>query len=149
MVEEINIVRNKKARYEYELLESFTAGLQLMGTEVKSLRNGQASFGDAFCTIENGQMKLRNLHISIYKEGNANNHTPLRVRNMLLNKTEIRKIDRKVKEKGLTVVPTRLFFSDRGLAKVEIALAKGKKVHDKRESIKNNDQKKQLKKIDY
>lgn len=146
---EKNIASNRKASYEYEFIEKFTAGLSLTGTEVKSLRDGTVSFGDAFCTVDKGQMNLRSLNISQYKQGNIYNHEPLRVRKMLLKKQEIRKIDKKTKEKGFTVIPTRLFFSERGLVKVEIALARGKKTFDKRESIKQKDLSKQLKRNDY
>ena len=149
MAKEITISSNRKASYEYEFVEKFIAGLSLTGTEVKSLRNGNVNFGDAFCTMDKGQMKLRNLNISVYKEGNIYNHEPLRVRSLLLRKLELKKIDRKVKEKGLTLVPTRLFFSERGFAKIEIALAKGKKSYDKRESIKQKDLKQQIKKDEY
>lgn len=149
MSKEINIATNRKASYEYEFVEKYTAGISLTGTEVKSLRAGNVNFGDAFCTMDQGQMHLRNLNISAYKEGNIFNHEPQRVRTLLLKKIELKKIERKVKEKGLTLVPVRLFFSERGFAKVDVALARGKKSFDKRESIKQKDLAKQLKKADY
>jgi SsrA-binding protein len=149
MATEKTIAKNKRASYEYEFVEKYTAGMSLTGTEVKSLRAGNVNFGDSFCTIDKGQMNLRSMQISPYKQGNIYNHEPLRVRKLLLKKQEIRKIEKRVKEKGLTIVPVRLFFSERGFAKLEIAVAKGKKVYDKRESIKQKDLKKQLKKIDY
>ncbi len=149
MPQEKTIARNKKASFEFEFLETFTAGLSLTGTEVKSLRAGNLNFGDAFCTIDRGEVNLRSLQISTYEQGNIYNHEPRRTRKLLLKKQEIKKLEKKVKEKGLTVVPTRVFFSERGFAKIDIALAKGKKIYDKRESIKQKDLGKQLKKIDY
>ena len=146
---EKNIAVNRKASYDYELVERYTAGMQLTGTEVKSLRNGNVSFGDAFCYLHHGEVILKSLNISTYKQGNIHNHEPMRDRKLLLKKQEIKKLDRKVREKGLTMVPTRLFFSARGFAKCEFALAKGKKTYDKRESIKDKDMGKQLKRMDY
>lgn len=142
------IAVNKKARHDYEFIETYTAGISLTGTEVKSLRNGKVSFGDAFCYIENGQAHLKSLHISEYTHGNIHNHPPRRLRKLLLKKNEIRRIDKALKEKGLTLVPTKLFFSERGFTKVNIALVKGKKLFDKRESLKDKDAKRQIKHFD-
>lgn len=143
------IAKNRKAKYNYELLDKYLAGISLQGTEVKSLRDGAMNFGDAFCMIDGGEVWLKSLHISEYKQGNIHNHDPLRDRKLLLKKQEIQKLDKKIKEKGYSLVPTKLLFSNKGLCKVEIALAKGKKLYDKRESIKQKDLSKQLKKIDY
>lgn len=111
----------------------------LTGTEVKSLRDGKASFNDAFCLIHKGEVILKSLHISPYSFGTIHNHDPLRERKLLLNKKEIKKLETKMKDKGYTIVPLRLFFNEKGLAKVEIGIGKGKKLHDKRESIKERD----------
>jgi SsrA-binding protein len=137
-------IRNKKASFEYSFLQSYTAGIMLTGTEVKSIREGKANFTDSFCVIMNGEPFLKNMHISEYKEGSYNNHESKRIRKLLLNKEELRKIQNKMKEKGTTIVPVKLFFNERGIAKVEIAIARGKKLFDKRESIKEKDVKRQL-----
>lgn len=132
-------ILNKKAKFEYEFLETYEAGLQLVGTEVKSLRLGNASIADAYCAFDTGELFLINAHIAEFKFGNINNHEPLRRRKLLLKKKELRKLEGKLKDKGLTVIPIRIFQSERGLAKLEIALAKGKKAFDKREDIKKKD----------
>ena len=116
----------------------------LTGTEVKSLREGKGNISDAFCIFQDSELWLKNMHISEYKEGSYNNHEPKRVRKLLLNREELRKIESKLKEKGTTIVPVRLFFNERGIAKVEIAVAKGKKLFDKRESLKEKDLRRQL-----
>lgn len=136
--EEKNIAVNRKARHEYAVLQTFEAGIVLVGTEVKSLREGKANLVDSYAIIKNGEVWLLSLHISEYRQGNINNHIPTRDRKLLLNKSEIRKLIGKTKEKGLTLVPLRLYFKN-GKVKVEIALAKGKKVYDKREDIKKRD----------
>jgi len=146
---ERKIATNRKASFDYVLSDRFVAGMSLRGTEVKSLRNGAVSFGDAFCILNNGEVILKSLNISTYDQANIYNHEPLRDRKLLLKKQEIKKLDRKTREKGFTMVPTRLFFSDRGFAKCEFALAKGKKTFDKRDSLKDKDMGKQLKKMDY
>ncbi len=134
------IANNRKARFEYELLDRFEAGIVLLGTEVKSLREGKITLGDAYCAIDrNGEVYLRDAHISPYSHGTHTNHDPLRPRKLLLNRKEIRRLAQRIREKGLTVVPTRMYFK-RGKAKVEIALAKGKKQYDKRARIKDRDQ---------
>ena len=119
----------------------------LTGTEIKSLREGKASFNDSFCIIHNGEMFVRSLHIAEYTHGTSSNHNPLRERKLLLNKKELRKIEARIKEKGITVVPLKIFFSEKGLAKMQIGLGKGKKLYDKRESIKQRDNQRELKKI--
>lgn len=144
-----NIANNRKASYNYELVDKIVVGVELTGTEVKSLRNGNVNFGDAFCQIHQDEMFVKSLSIPVYDKGNIHNHEPLRSRKLLLRKAEIKKLDRKVKEKGLTLIPTRLYFSERGWVKIEVATAKGKKTFDKRESIKQKDLSKQMKKIDY
>jgi SsrA-binding protein len=135
---EKNIAENRKARHEYEIIQVFEAGIVLQGTEVKALRAGKANLVDSYANIKNNEMWLFSCHISPYEQGNINNHDPVRTRKLLLNRSEIRKLIGKVKEKGLTLVPLRLYFKD-GKVKVEIALAKGKKVYDKRESIAKRD----------
>jgi SsrA-binding protein len=127
--------RNRKARHEYEILETFEAGMALKGPEVKSLREGKASFQDAYATVERGEVWLHSLHISPYEQANRFNEDPLRVRKLLLNRHEIRRLVGKVEEKGLTLVPLEIYFV-RGRAKVQLALARGKKLHDKREALK-------------
>ncbi len=137
-------IRNRKASFEYQFLQTYTAGIMLTGTEIKSIREGKANFTDSFCLILNGEPFLKNMHISEYKEGSYNNHEPKRMRKLLLNKEELRKMQSKLKEKGTTIIPVRLFFNERNIAKLEIAIAKGKKLYDKRESIKDKDLKRQM-----
>lgn len=137
-------IKNRKASFEYELIEKFIAWIRLLGTEIKSIRNGKVSMNDAYCQFYNNELYAKNIHISEYELGTCNNHTAKRDRKLLLNKKELHKLDRKVKESGFTIIPTRLFINDRGLAKVEIALARGKKVYDKRESIKQKDTKREI-----
>jgi SsrA-binding protein len=117
----------------------------LLGTEIKSLREGKISFNDSYCLIDKGEVWLKSMHIAEYSHGTVNNHDPLRDRKLLLQKREIKKIEGKLKEKGYTIVPLRIFFSDKNLAKIEIGLAKGKKLHDKRESIKQKDVEREMK----
>lgn len=135
---EKNITVNRKARHEYEIIQTYEAGIVLQGTEVKSLREGKANLVDSYAALRNGELWLLSAHISEYSQGNINNHEPARDRKLLLNKNEIRKLIGKVNEKGLTLVPLRLYFKN-GKVKVELALAKGKKVYDKRESIAKRD----------
>lgn len=134
-------IRNKKASHDYEFIDRYTAGVILSGTEVKSLRLGKASLVDAFCSFKNGELWIRNMHIAEYANRGYMNHEPLQERKLLLNRIELRKLDRKVKERGYTIVATRLYFADSGYAKVDIALARGKKEFDKREDIKKRDTK--------
>lgn len=133
------IADNRKARFNFELFDKVEAGIVLTGTEVKSLREGRINFGDSYCTIDRQEeMWLVEAHISPYLHGNVHNHDPTRPRKLLLRKDEIRRLSMKARERGLTIVPLRMYFS-RGRVKVEIALARGKKLHDKRESIKQRD----------
>lgn len=146
---EKNITVNRKARHEYAVLQTFEAGIVLQGTEVKSLRGGKANLVDSYATLKDGEVWLMNLHISEFTQGNINNHEPKRPRKLLLNKSEIRKLIGKVKEKGLTLVPLRLYFK-KGKVKVELALAKGKKVYDKRKDIAKRDfEREQERRIKY
>lgn len=137
--EEKNITVNRKARYEFTIIQVYEAGIALQGTEVKALRQGKANIVDSYATLRAGEVWLIGLNISPYEQGNINNHEPTRDRKLLMNKSEIRKLIGKTKEKGLTLVPLRLYFIN-GKVKVEIALAKGKKVYDKRETITKRDQ---------
>ena len=138
-------IKNRSAFFEYFFDAKYEAGMVLTGTEVKSLRNGQASFADSYCMVHKGEIWLKSLHIAEYSHGTANNHDPLRERKLLLKKREILKIESKLKEKGYTIIPLRIFFSEKNLAKVEIGLAKGKKLHDKRESIKQREVEREMK----
>ena len=135
---------NRKVRFEYFVIAEFEAGMQLQGTEVKALRAGNAHMNDAYCSIEKGEMYLRNLHIAEYEMGTIHNHEPKRTRKLLLRKTELKKIEKRVTEKGMTVVPYKIYFNDRGFAKIEIILGQGKKTYDKRDSIKDRDSKRDL-----
>ena len=132
------ICMNRKASHNYELGETYEAGLALQGTEVKSLRDGKANLKEGYASIENGELYLYNCHISPYSHGNIENHDPMRTKKLLLHKKEIKKLMGKVKEKGLSLIPTKLYFRN-GLAKVELALGKGKKLYDKREDMKKKD----------
>jgi SsrA-binding protein len=137
-------IKNRKAGFEYELIERFVAGMQLVGTEIKSIRNGKVNLSDAYCQVYNGEVFVKSLHIAEYEMGTCNNHIAKRDRKLLLNRKEIQKLDKKIKESGLTIVPTKLFVTDRGLAKLEIALARGKKTYDKRETLKAKDAKRDI-----
>lgn len=138
MANPVNI-KNKKAHFEYFLLDKFTAGIVLSGTEIKSVRESKANIADAYCLFINNELFIRNMHISEYSFGTCNNHLPGRDRKLLLTRRELRKLSNRLKEQGTTIVPLRLFLSDKGLAKIEISLAKGKKQYDKRETIKGKD----------
>lgn len=133
------IADNRKARHNYEFLETFEAGIQLTGTEVKSLRNSKANIAESYATEEDGEIWLINSYIPEYLEGNRNNHNPRRRRKLLLHKREMAKLIGGVQREGLTIIPNRLYFNDRGLAKLQIALARGRKAHDKREVAKKRD----------
>ncbi len=139
-----SVISNRKARYEYQFVETFTAGIVLKGTEVKSLRAGKASLQEAYCFIKDEEAFIKNMEIAEYDKGSYNNHEPKRDRKLLLKKREIRKIRKSLDEKGLTLIPTKLYFNDRNLVKLNLALAKGKKMHDKREDIKKKDTKREL-----
>jgi SsrA-binding protein len=132
-------IKNRRASFDYSLIETFTAGIVLFGTEIKAIREGKASLVDSFCYLRNGEAFVRNLNISIYTEGNLYNHEPNRERKLLLNKQELTKLQKKLVDKGLTLIPTLLFTSDSGYAKLEIAVAKGKKMFDKRDDMKAKD----------
>jgi SsrA-binding protein len=132
-------ILNKKAGFEFLLLEKFTAGIVLCGTEIKSIRAGKASIVESYCYFIGSQLYIKGMHIAEYWWGNLNNHNPRRERKLLLTAKEINKLLRRTKEKGLTIVPTKLFIAENGYAKLEIALARGKKVYDKREAIKDKD----------
>jgi SsrA-binding protein len=138
-------IKNRSAYFEYYIDEKYVAGIMLTGTEVKSLREGKANFNDSYCIFQSGELWLRSFHISEYSHGTVNNHDPIRERKLLLNRRELKKLESRIKEKGYTIVPLRLFFNDKNLAKVEIGLAKGKKLHDKRESIKQKDTEREMK----
>lgn len=137
-------IRNKKAGFEYFLLEKFIAGLVLTGTEIKSIRGGKASINEAYCAFTEGELFVRNMHIAEYDYGTYNNHEPRRDRKLLLTARELRKLRTKLEEKGLTLVPTHLFINEKGFAKLEIALARGKKLFDKRESTKQKDVRREM-----
>ncbi len=134
----INIV-NKKASFEYHLLDNYEAGIQLTGTEIKSIREGKASLSEGYCTFIKDELFIKNMHIAEYTHGTHYNHEPKRIRKLLLNRNELKKLLSKTKEKGLTIIPVKLFINDRGFAKIQIALAKGKKFYDKRDSIKQRE----------
>jgi len=136
--EERIAISNRRARFEYEILESFEAGIVLVGSEVKSLRQGKANLQDSYALVKNGEVWLLNMHINPYEQANQCNHDPLRTRKLPLNKSEIAKVKVKTNEKGLTLIPLKLYFK-KGNAKVELGIGKGKKLHDKRESIKERD----------
>ena len=145
-------ISNKKARFEYELHDEFTAGIQLTGPEIKSVRESKASIKEAFCLIIKGEMWIRNMHISPFEPASYNNSEPKRDRKLLLNRQEIQKIEKRTKAKGYTIVPLKVFIAESGYAKIKIATASGKKLHDKREGMKDKDAKRQLdrvKKGDY
>ncbi|HLO90260.1 MAG: SsrA-binding protein SmpB [Chloroflexota bacterium] len=137
-------IRNKKASFEYYLTEVFTAGIILTGTEIKSIREGKANLTDAYCAFTGTELFVKNLHISEYKYGTYANHEPKRDRKLLLNRKELRKLLTKTQEKGLTIIPTVLYINDNGLAKIDIAIAKGKKNYDKRESLKTKDTQREI-----
>lgn len=137
-------IKNKRATFDYELLETFTAGIVLTGTEIKSIRLGKASLVDTYCIVERGEVWIKNMYIAEYFYGTYNNHNSRRDRKLLLNRKEIRKLESAATNSGFTLVPTRLFLNDKGLAKIVIAIAKGKKEYDKRQSIKEKDDKREI-----
>lgn len=137
-------IKNKRASWEYFLIDRIVAGIVLTGTEIKSLRNGKASLADSFCVFEGGELFVRGMHISEYTYGTYNNHMAKRDRKLLLNGKELKKLYVKVKEKSMTIIPVTLFINDKGLAKLEIALAKGKHYYDKRENLKEKDHKREI-----
>jgi len=142
-------IKNKKASFEYEFVDKYVAGIVLQGSEIKSIRDGKVNLQASYCVVKNEEVFVRELHISPYKQASYLNHDPKRERKLLLNKREISKLASKSQEKGLTIVPIRLYVTNKGLAKLEIALARGKKLHDKRHDIKEKDLKRDLEKIKF
>jgi len=140
-------IKNRSAYHEYFIDTKYEAGMVLLGTEVKSIRAGKVSFNDSYCLIHKGEIWIKSLHIAEYSHGNLNNHDPVRDRKLLLQKREISKIESKLKEKGYTLVPLRMFINEKNLVKIEIGLARGKKLHDKRESIKQKDVEREMKRF--
>lgn len=138
-------IRNRQASFEYELLDKYVAGMVLMGTEIKSIREGKVNLQDGYCYLNHqGELFVKGINITPYAQGTHYNHEATRERKLLLKRSEIKKLEGKIEEKGLTLVPVRLFLNDRGLAKLEIALAKGKKLHDKRDTIRDREAKREL-----
>ena len=132
-------IKNKKALFNYDISEKYIAGITLLGTEIKSVRNASVTLSSSFCVIEKDEIYIKGMNISKYLFGNLNNHEPDRVRKLLLKRIEINQIKKKVQEKKMTIIPTKLFINNRGYAKIEIGLGRGKKIHDKREDIKQRD----------
>ena len=143
MKKSIEII-NKKASFSYRLTEHFTAGIQLKGGEIKSIRNRDVIIKDSYCILINNEVWVKNIHVSKYKQDSTNQHNPNREKKLLLNKSEIKKITKSIDEKGMSLIPTKLFINEKGLAKIEIAIGKGKKLYDKREDIKKRDIEKQI-----
>lgn len=142
MSKELN---NRQAYFHYHIEDKYVAGMVLLGTEVKSIREGKVSFNDAFCIFDRGELWVRGLYINSYSHGNQNNHIEVHDRKLLLQRKELKKLEAKVKEKGFTIVPLRIFFNDKHLAKLEIGVGRGKKDYDKRETIKERDIQKEMK----
>ena len=142
-------IKNRKASHEYFFLDTYVAGIQLIGVEIKSVRNGGVNLSEAYCVFQNGELYLKNTHISPYENAGFVKVNPLRDRKLLLNKNELRKLSEGVSRKGLTIVPTKMFINDRGLCKVEVCLCQGKKTYDKRESLKEKDMKKRVGNLDF
>ena len=147
-MEEMTITKNKKAFFEYHISDVMEAGIQLTGTEIKSVRSQQVNLNDAYCLFDKNELWVNGMHIPEYKQGTHYNHEPKRNRKLLLKKSELKKLLTKVKEKGFTIIPTRMYISGRGLAKLEIGLAKGKKMYDKREGIKKRETNRELKRAE-
>ena len=145
-MKDINI-KNKKAKFEYEFIDKYTAGIQLLGTEIKSIRESKASIVEAYCGFEKEELFIFGMHVAEYDRGGYTNHEPTRKRKLLLKRNELDKLRKKIKDVGLTIVPLRLYIAASGYAKIDIALSKGKKTHDKRESIKERDTKRQLDRV--
>jgi SsrA-binding protein len=138
------LIKNKRATFDYEILERYTAGIQLYGTEIKSIRDGKAGLNDTYCTFINNELWVKNMHIATYFFGTYNNHDVRRDRKLLLTKRELHKLTRGTKETGFTIVPTKLFINEKGLAKIEIGIARGKKNYDKRQSLKEKEDKRYM-----
>ena len=143
MAKEINIL-NKKARFNYELSDDVIAGIQLLGTEIKSIRTGKASIVEAYCLIKHNELFIRNMYVKEYENAGYAQHEPIRDRKLLIQKKELLKFEKALQIQGTTIIPTRLFINDKGLAKVKIAVARGKKLHDKREDLKKKDAKREI-----
>ncbi|HIZ32623.1 MAG TPA: SsrA-binding protein [Candidatus Bacteroides merdigallinarum] len=137
-------IKNKRATFDYELLDTYTAGIVLTGTEIKSIRQGRASLVDTFCYFANGELWVKNMHVAEYFYGSYNNHSARRDRKLLLQKKELEKLQRTSRDPGFTIVPVRLFINEKGLAKLVVALAKGKKQYDKRQSLREKDDKRDM-----
>jgi SsrA-binding protein len=140
-------IKNRKARFEYQLEDFFIAGMVLTGTEIKSIRQGKANLQDAYCAFEGSGMWVIGMHISPYEQGNHYNHEATRKRKLLLNKSELKKLFKIAKDKGVTIIPTRLFVNDRGLAKLEIAVGRGKKLYDKRHDMRKKDEEREIRRL--
>lgn len=140
-------IKNRSAYFEYQIDDKYDAGMVLTGTEVKSIRSGKVSFNDSYCIFQQDELFVKSLHISEYEMGTYANHAPVRDRKLLLHKKELRKMKAKIKEKGFTIIPLRIYFSESGKAKIQIGLARGKKLHDKRESIKQRDADREIRRI--
>ena len=138
------VIKNKRATFDYEIIDRFVAGIQLYGTEIKSIRDGKAGLSDTYCLFINGELWVKNMHIATYFFGTYNNHDVRRDRKLLLTRRELKKLIRGTKETGFTIVPTKLFINEKGLAKLEIGLARGKKNYDKRESLKEKEDKRNI-----
>lgn len=137
-------IKNRRASFDYELLDKFTAGIVLLGTEIKSVRESKVNLSDSYCLMDNSELWVKGMHIAEYKLGNFYNHSALRDRKLLLTRKELKKIERVVKENGLTIVPTALYINEKGLAKLNISIARGKKSYDKRQSLKEKEDKRQI-----
>ena len=142
-------IKNRRASHEYLFLDTYVAGIQLIGVEIKSIRKGEVNLSEAYCIFQNGELYLKNTHISPYENAGFVKVDPLRDRKLLLNKNELRKLSEGISRKGLTIVPTKMFINDRGLCKVEVCLCQGKKNYDKRESLKEKDMKKRVNNLDF
>lgn len=140
-------IKNRRATFEYQFIDTFEAGMVLQGTEIKSIRQGHANLRDSYCFFKKGELYVKSLFIAEYENGTYANHEARRTRKLLLKRTELRKLEKKVKEKGFTIVPYRLYLNERGIAKLEIALAQGKRSYDKRETIKRKDLKRDLERM--
>ena len=142
-------IKNRRASHEYLFLDTYIAGIQLIGVEIKSIRNGEVNLSEAYCIFQNGELYLKNTHISPYENAGFVKVDPLRDRKLLLNKNELRKLSEGISRKGLAIIPTKMFVNERGLCKVEVCLCQGKKNYDKRESLKEKDMKKRVNNLDY
>ena len=140
-------IKNRKAKFQYEILDKYVAGIKLAGTEIKAIREGKAGIAESFCESHRGELYVINMHVDEYSHATHFNHNPKSERKLLLNKQELRKLEKQINQSGLTIIPLRLFINDRGLAKLAIALCKGKKTHDKRETIKDRENKRRLDRI--